>query len=196
MSPVFQNRTISDYSSISKPSNWKKDENHLWVFENKYRFTINKEFSRYFLKLILVEFPWENPPLHFSKLAQEITDSKWMLELEENWNEEGALPVSKNVWERASMFLWNHAEALVNYSGLILDTPDIAPNPDGGIGFYWKTGNYELLINVPSNSNNEIGYYGDDRNWSNRIKGKTSHFTIDKLLIAWFTLAKSNGQLP
>ena len=137
-------------------------------------------------------FPWECPPCAFIELARFINKSRWILDLVPDWNDEGALIVSKQTWKRASLFLWRHIQEVFDSTGKMLDIPNITPNPDGGIGYYWKTARYELLINIPPTPEDLVGYYGDDKDWANRVKGKTSQSVVDIKLISWFVLAVSD----
>jgi len=54
--------------------------------------------------------------------------------------------------------------------GVKIGAPEILPGPDGSIDIHWNYPGYELLLNVPPDSDQPITYYGDDRK-GNSLKG-------------------------
>lgn len=123
------------------------------------------------------------------QLESEIERSRWILNLPENWDGEGAAAYTKWTWQRAIVFLKQQAEH-VRECGSELDIPKILPGPEGSIDLHWDKQDYELLINIPSDPQRRATFYGDDR-ISLQIKGTldTSTFTLG--LVEWLVSRKS-----
>lgn len=102
-------------------------------------------------------------PAELHKLAAKIEDSKYILELEDNWDQEGSSPIKKEVWIRTIRFLAKLATTALQQYKFILDTPVISPVNNGSIDLYWKKKDkYQMLINIPKNKKSLAEYYGDD----------------------------------
>lgn len=65
----------------------------------------------------------------FNELAHEIEESKFILHLEENYDDAGALEHSESTWVRTIIFLTNYANWIYENTGKIIDTPQINPGP-------------------------------------------------------------------
>ena len=112
--------------------------------------------------------------MEFKKL---IEDSKKILDLKEDWDDEGALPIDEDLYNESISFFMKYY-----YEGMSL--PDISPCRDGSIDFYWS-GENQLLINISKENQGYIAtFYGDNR--KKVIKGTilTDEFseTLDKFI--------------
>ena len=68
----------------------------------------------------------------------------------------------------------------------ILQQANIDPGPNASIDLHWQTDDYELLINVPADTNTPVTHYGDNR--AGRItKGPLDLSTPNHLLLLWLT---------
>lgn len=101
-------------------------------------------------------------PSNYHALLQAIEESRWILELEVDWDDKGSPGYSEATWSCAVGFLTRSARNLWEYSGICMDIPNIDPGPSGSIDLHWKTASYELLLNVPSDTNTPVRYYGDN----------------------------------
>jgi hypothetical protein len=122
----------------------------------------HEEASRYYLTS------------EMSSLLDEINKSRSLLELEDNWDDEGSVGYDESTWLRARNFLIRNAVRLHQSKKKPFDSPEISPGPNGSIDLHWKTDARELLINVPADPQDTISYYGDDRaeDTENAIRGK------------------------
>ena len=118
-------------------------------------------------------------------LMCEISRSREILALPDDWNDEGAPRFDEATWERATDFLKHHARLLLVRSGVTLPTPRILPGSNGGIDLHWETDLRELLINVPP-GNAPAGFYGEAMG-TNSIKGKVAVEATDLGLFKWLT---------
>lgn len=95
-------------------------------------------------------------------LAEEINSSKYMLEYDNDWDEEGSIGYSKETWIKAIQMIIQYFEFAKNI-GMILKTPKIYHGPNGSIDFLWQTKITRLLVNIPPIQGGQITFYGDDK---------------------------------
>lgn len=96
-----------------------------------------------------------NPPME-----KEIQQSREMLELQEDWDDNGAAPITADTWNRAINFLRQLAEDYESAMRSAAPVPTISPCPDGSIDLLWKTERFQLLVNVQPRDANESDFYG------------------------------------
>ena len=97
--------------------------------------------------------------------------AKWILDLHDNWDDEGGSPYSKSVLSRAVLFASNHCGG-----GL----PKITPGPDSSIDVHWRKEG--LLANVPVGG--IVSFYGEG------AKGFTRHNEISQQIIEFLQNAR------
>jgi len=95
-----------------------------------------------------------NLPQELNAIFNSIQRSKYILELEENWDSEGAKSYKKSTWIKAIHFLVNYSKEIFESIGKIIEPPRITHGPDGSIDILWKNTNYRLLINIPADTDN------------------------------------------
>lgn len=120
------------------------------------------------------------------EIEEAIEESRSLLEIEDDWDGEGSAGYSEATWNRATEFLKNNARRLKDILDVWVDAPSISPGPNGSIDLHWKTESRELLINIPADSTQPAGYYGDDRG-VNRIKGTFDISGRNEWLLMWLT---------
>ena len=94
------------------------------------------------------------------ELQGAIEESRRILDLEDDWDEEGSVAYSHEVWSSAAEFVLaidREVEAL----GKKMVIPRILPGPAGSIDLHWKTATFELLMKVPPDDGS-VTFYGDD----------------------------------
>jgi hypothetical protein len=117
------------------------------------------------------------------QLDNEIEASRYILNLQEDWDENGSPGYSEETWNRAIQLL----RAAVSEMRLLWDVrynyiPSILPGPNGSIDLHWKTEHSELLINVPPIG--KATFYGDDYGDS-VVKGSFDPAAPRVALFAW-----------
>ncbi|MCH8967458.1 MAG: hypothetical protein IID43_07240 [Planctomycetes bacterium] len=130
----------------------------------------------------------ELPPQLFSHIRNEIERSREILELKDDFDDEGSPGYSEQVWKRAVEFLANHARWLWETYERVINAPSILPGPDGSIDIHWDDPSYEILINFPADPHAMAGFYGDDRGEIS-IKGKFDPSTFNHGLLLWLKKA-------
>lgn len=130
----------------------------------------------------------ELPPQLFSHIRNEIESSRRILELEDDFDDEGSPGYSEQVWKRAVEFLAKNAKWLLEIYGHLIDAPAILPGSGGSIDIHWDCPSYELLINFPADPQAMAGFYGDDRGEIS-IEGKFDPSTFNHGLLLWLAKA-------
>jgi hypothetical protein len=118
-------------------------------------------------------------------LKKALNSAKFLLlGLQPDWDGEGSPGYSKETFGRMSKFLLNHSKQLVAACGVKAPIPKILPGPNGSIDLLWKSDDYELLLNIPSDRQSPASFYGDDEG-NLCIKGKLDPDKINQGIIQW-----------
>jgi hypothetical protein len=104
--------------------------------------------------------------------------------LADNWDGEGSAEYSKETINNAAEFLMSQDLLLRKICGMSLPVPQINPGPDGSIDLFWKQPTWELLVNVPANSNQAASFYGEDQT-GHTIKGSLDTSEPNLGVIVW-----------
>ena len=120
-----------------------------------------------------------------SELKKAIEISKQILEYEDDWDGEGSLGYSKLTLDKAEKFLTENALTFWKNNTVWVSAPDFCPGPNGSIDLLWKLEDRELLINIPVNENNLVGYYGDNFQNGSIIKGKLNLAEKNEWILMW-----------
>ena len=96
------------------------------------------------------------------RIREAIESSRWILDLEDDWDELGSSKYSESTWQRACNFLVQQARFSRRVLGGELPSPRIQPGPAASIDMHWKMERFELLVNIPSDPSKSATFYGDD----------------------------------
>jgi hypothetical protein len=118
------------------------------------------------------------------QLEAEIHKAKALLELDDDWDEEGSPSYSSATVNRAIAFLSSHILQFWESYGIQLPIPNIGPGPEGSIDIHWKRPAWELLVNIPADVNQMASFYGD--NYGNqKIKGSLDPESFNLGIVEW-----------
>jgi hypothetical protein len=165
--PLEQEDWLADVSHILKVLNWYADRTRVG-FPYRSPFPRGAESSRKRLE----------------EISRTIEKSRELLELPPDWDGEGSPNISEETWRRATDFLRNQAEWLLEQVGVVIDTPQIAPGPNGSIDIYWRNASAELLVNIPVDKGATISFYGDTKAGSH-IAGSMKDSDYNRGLWLW-----------
>ena len=128
-------------------------------------------------------------PNELSEVAFAIKDSKKILDLQEDWDSEGALAVPKFVWERAANVLSVYSTWIWENRGIVLLAPSIDAIADGSIDIMWNSSKARLLLNIKNNlTSSEAHYYGDTYGGKNKFKGVLGDLNeLQEFFAYWLT---------
>ena len=115
-------------------------------------------------------------------ISEEIEKSKYILELEDDWDGDGGISYKKSTWTRAIKFLTSYSKSLFENNLCVLNRPKIYHSENGSIDILWKNESYRLLINIPQGEDSPATFYGDDYD-SERVKGTFNPNKINKGLL-------------
>lgn len=94
-------------------------------------------------------------------IAAAIQSSLELLDLQENWDDEGANATNIFAFENAVTFLSNYSQYIFNIYKIIIDAPVIDILRDGSISVFWETKNTRFLIIFKKAKSDYSFYYGE-----------------------------------
>jgi hypothetical protein len=172
MSPSIE----ADYCGVQGPEEsggeWTVQESESWVDT----FESSQEFCEMHIGL--------SDQKKLAPLRNIIESSRSILELHDDWDDEGSIGYKEETWNRATQFVLNSARFLWDHHTTIMDTPDIGPGPDGSIDIHWETEKYELLVNISADLKALATFYGDNKG-SLSIKGNLNPDSDNPVLLCW-----------
>lgn len=121
-----------------------------------------------------------------AEINRVVGESRQLLDLEDNWDGEGASGYLKETLTRATDFLIKQWRRLWESERRNLPPPRIGPGPDGSIDLHWKGDGYELLVNIPRDGGTPASFYGDDHG-SLYIEGTLDTSTYNQGLLTWLS---------
>lgn len=128
-------------------------------------------------------------PVELVHILNEIEDSSNIIDLDKNWDDEGALQISFNTWEKATLFISNYSKWIYNNQNIVISEPDIAAVSDGSIDLTWYSKQARLLVNIKA-IETAASYYGDYFTENNNIKGNIPINEINEFFAYWLKIFK------
>lgn len=125
-----------------------------------------------------------------SHIEEAIQEARQLLELESNWDGEGAIKIPLLIFNRAIQFLKSYSVFLKTEYSCIIIAPEITPLKNGSIDLYWKIENASLLINIKNGKDEIAYYYGELYNHNKQafdINGQIPTDTTLDMFASWFT---------
>lgn len=130
-------------------------------------------------------------PIKLKDVVNEILDSKYILDLKDDWDGEGSPSFSNELYIDAIQFLYDYALALFNVHKIVIEAPEINPCHDGSIDLSWKNESVRLLINVKSiDGKSKVLYFRDHHNNHQSSRGELTLNCIDESFLIWMKLLK------
>ena len=119
------------------------------------------------------------------ELDKILESSRRVLDLQHDWDGEGARPIAESTWRRAVDFLRRTADTLWSKHNLRMEGPSLVPLADGSLDLHWKLPNRELLVNIPATNEEWASFYGDNRLGGNTVEGKLNTEAPNQWLFVW-----------
>lgn len=119
-------------------------------------------------------------------LTEELAHAEGMLEHPQDEVEEGTAGLSTEALSRAKTFLLERSKQFRKICGYFPVVPQIGSGPNESIDLYWKEKDWELLINIPAESEKMATFYGDDYG-SQKIKGSFDPSSFNYGIVPWLT---------
>ena len=114
-------------------------------------------------------------------LEQQLAGYRWMLELGEDWDGEGASPVHIDALNRAVDFTRKAVAGAAARQGGPADPPKLSPGPMGSVDVHWEYPNRELAVNISADQRTLATFYfrSDEET---RISGEGSNAAVASLV--------------
>ncbi len=122
---------------------------------------------------------------NLDKIYDCIINSKKILQLKDDWDDEGALACNKITYNRAIELLLKYTLHLFETYNLIIEEPEINLVKDGSIDLEWRNNSSILLFNILNKPERDIHYYGEDFKSKTIIKGFIDYDHINNDLAYW-----------
>ncbi|NOT61147.1 MAG: hypothetical protein HOP19_13085 [Acidobacteria bacterium] len=119
-------------------------------------------------------------------LAEALCASRSILDLPDDWDEEGSPRFREATWQRATKLVKLAATAFQQRFGVWIEPPRILPAPEGSIDLHWRLPERELLINIPERAEAPADYYGSG-NAQAAVKGKLNTSLPNEWILLWLT---------
>jgi len=139
-----------------------------------------------------------NNPNKFCKelnhIEKVIEDSKYILNLEDDWDSEGAQQIPEIIFNRAIDFIRKYSKNIFE-DEIIISAPIISPLRDGSIDLLWQSSNSRLLLNIKNTSELTGFFYGalDIHNTKNEVYGNIETDIILPSFKGWLMEYKMGG---
>lgn len=124
-------------------------------------------------------------PAALAHLQASVESSRWMLDLPDNWDEEGAPSYAVETWEAAIRFLVKNALTVWRIYDFAIPAPQVQNGPDGSIDLFWESATTTLLINIPVNSDDPISFYGAKNEGHTEIRGDIEADKFNPIALLW-----------
>lgn len=138
-----------------------------WIARPSQSFDASKwtvDVGHHFPDLIAEEYQllWAPLPYQLSHFAEAFEASRQLLELQDDWDENGALAFTEEHWKTVVRFIADNVAWLWERRGISIEAPEITPGPAQSIDVHWQANTFELLVNIPEDHTLPVQFYGDD----------------------------------
>ena len=118
-------------------------------------------------------------------LADEVLGSRSLLDLEDDWDDEGSPGYAEATWNRAVEFLVRLVSRLKEEYGLRLSDTQIMPGSYGNIDIHLRMPRAELWLSFPPSASAPPRYYAHDETETRIAKGTLDPASPNLWLAAW-----------
>lgn len=99
-------------------------------------------------------------PVINKELENVFLEAKYILDLKDDWDDEGAIGYTQESWKSAANFVINFNKWLRGISSGSLHLPKMHHGPKGTIDIVWNEDNFRLFVNIDYD-NNKGTFYSD-----------------------------------
>lgn len=127
-------------------------------------------------------------PIGLGHFVEPIANSRRMLELEDDWDDEGSPGYQEKTWRVAVSIAVQSATVFLDTHEIVTPAPAIAKGPEGSVDILWTSGTRKVMINVSADEDEPITYHGYDREHASReIKGLLDPADKNEWILGWLT---------
>nr|WP_294860556.1 hypothetical protein [uncultured Fluviicola sp.] len=144
------------YSPKHSPSSdWQTIDKSTWIKPHRDTETISADFSLFISNELELKIPHGDV-----ELQNIFIEAKYILKLEDNWDDEGALSYNIESWKSAANFIIHFYKWLRMIFSGSLHLPKMYHGPKGTIDVVWYDDNFRLFVNI-DHINNKGSFYSD-----------------------------------
>lgn len=125
----------------------------------------------------------------FEELNNEIEKSKYILALEDDFDDDGSEGYKSETWVRAIKFICQLFDFALIKSNLKLPVPKILHGPSGSIDIYWENDDFNILVNIPK-IDTPYGTYSGENKFGEKTKGQFDPSNINYGIVFLFSMIK------
>jgi hypothetical protein len=162
-----------------KTTEWENVSQAQW---NKRRFKSPKVDVKH-ISFKLGEASEIKIPIAIKELEEVFLKAKYILDLHDDWDDEGAFGYTIDSWKSGAEFLINFNKWLKDIFGGNLYLPKMYHGPKGTIDIIWQEKDFRLFINIDG-LNNKGNFYSDTPNKQYTEGG----FSLDNVAFNLFPL--------
>lgn len=118
-------------------------------------------------------------------LLAALKESRYLLELDDNWDENGAVGFTEQTWKRTAETLVRLSTGLMHDCGLFAKSAEILPGSDGGLDIDMRLERKELLISVSADPGKQARFYGDNGHGDDQVKATFDAPAIPEWVLVW-----------
>lgn len=120
-------------------------------------------------------------PDELLSIQKAVEKSKYILDLQENWDDEGAEAYTEATWIKAVSFLCEFSIDTLKTFGKTPLTPKIYHGPQGSIDILWKSKELNLLLNIPKGD--EVATFSGENSLGQAYEGSlnTTNYSLSFL---------------
>ncbi len=111
-------------------------------------------------------------PKELTRVVDVMVRARDIISLTPNWDGEGGIGCDEATWLRAYHIVVDHAVFMLRQFQKVICPYRVMPDLEGGLDIHWRSGELELLLNVPCDSDETVTFFGN--NQSKATKCKTS----------------------
>ncbi len=133
--------------------------------------SISNEFNNRDIEIKISDNLLISLPKQLDYLFDAINKSKYILNLEDNWDDEGAEKYNSDTLNNAIGFVIAFADRINQDSHHQIYVPKILHGPDKSIDIFWEEDGFRLIINIEESGNKASFYWDDGKDLSQFIEG-------------------------
>lgn len=123
-------------------------------------------------------------PIQLSSIALAINNSTYLLDLQDDWDDQGSTAIDFNTWRTSVEYLINYSTWIYEKFDIIINHPKINAGPKDSIDMLWHSSKFRLLMNIQKNGD-DVTYYGDNNHNKNSVKGRLDSDGIQTFFAMW-----------
>lgn len=105
----------------------------------------------------------ESVPVELTSVVDVMRRARHIIDLPPNWDGEDGIGCDEATWKRAFRIVVDHATNIWTRFQKVSCPYRVTPDLEGGLDIHWRSGQLELLMNVPPDADEVVAFFGNDR---------------------------------